>query len=196
MSDVEEKSKLASPQKNNRHSNKLLAFSQRRIPYLPELKSYCGSVCSSIIMQQLEYWFANQLDGFYKFLSPCQHVKYREGDSWTEELNLSIYEFRGGFDRIGVRYKSKNTFLEPINSNRDPFQERYYLSYVDVRSGLTIYLRNHEKVDQLLSKLLKEFSPSPSSFSFQAADIDRDGKSPFPEMGKVHLWRWGMSISY
>ena len=85
--------------KEQQSSNPSLVSVQRRIPYLPELRSYCGSVCAVLIMQQLEYWFANFVNGFYKFLAPCKHPRYKVGDSWTEELNFTVREFRTGFDK-------------------------------------------------------------------------------------------------
>lgn len=170
----------------NHKGNKLLAFTQRRIPYLPELKQRCGSVCASILMQQLEYWFAQRPDGFYKFLEPCAHEDYKPQDSWTEELHFSLREFRGAFDKIGVRYKSKKQLKTVLASDQDPFEGRFYLSYIDVRSGHTFYLRNHVVVDAMLTDLLNSYTPSEPPNNSQPPDISRDAVLSFPEITKRH----------
>jgi hypothetical protein len=105
-------------------------------------------------MMQLEYRFAKYPDGFYKFLEPPQngHQDYRLGDSWVEELAFSKEEFRTGFDKIGVRYNSKTQYDEAKSSGSE-FGCNYYCSYVDRRSGLTFYFRNHSKVDELISDI-------------------------------------------
>lgn len=84
-------------------------------------------------MQQLDYWFENHPEGFYKFLLPSDHPAYKNGDSWTEELGMSKDEFRTAFDKIGHRYKSKSEF----DKAEDKFQGKFYCSYVDRRSNLT-----------------------------------------------------------
>jgi hypothetical protein len=94
--------------------NHLLAISRRSIPYLPDLRSAAGSVTASILMQQLDYWFSQKPDGFYKFLSPCAHAQYQQGDSWEEELRFSADEFRAAFDRIGVRHISKTAYKKAV----------------------------------------------------------------------------------
>ena len=75
--------------------NHLLAITRRSIPYHPDLRTVAGSVTATILMQQLDYWFSQKPDGFYKFLSPCNNQQYKPGDSWEEELSLSKDEFSG-----------------------------------------------------------------------------------------------------
>ena len=104
------------------------------------------------MINQLERWFAYKPDIFYKFLSPCEHLNYRTNDSWVEELGFTEAEFRHAFDAIGTRYRSKSHLLEVLNANEDPFQEKYYLSYIDIKKGLTFYLRNDEAVNRLFNK--------------------------------------------
>ena len=77
---------------------------------------------------------------------------------------MSKDEFRTAFDKIGMRYKSKSEFDQAV----DKFQGRFYCSYVDRRSNLTYYFRNHELVDAALDGLLskpvqKEGKQSPTS---------------------------------
>ncbi len=97
-------------------------------------------------------WFEGYPEGFYKFLEPSDHPAYKNGDSWTEELGMSRHEFRTAFDKIGIRYKSKSDFDQAV----DKFQGLFYCSYVDRRSNLTYYFRNHDLVDAALDELLSK----------------------------------------
>jgi hypothetical protein len=132
----------------------ILAAFAEAVPYIPGLRQQTGSVVATILMMQLEYRFAKYPDGFYKFLEPPQngHQDYKIGDSWVEELAFSKEEFRTGFDKIGVRYNSKTQYDEAKSSGSE-FGCNYYCSYVDRRSGLTFYFRNHSKVDELISDI-------------------------------------------
>lgn len=175
--------------------NKLLAFAQKRIPYIPELKSLCDdSIPATILMMQMEYWFASRPDGFYKFLKPCEHERYHVGDSWTEELQFSEHEFRSSFDKIGVRYKSK-TQLEQVPYGEDVFQGQYYLSYFDTRKGMTVYLRNHALIDEKLDALLEGFRAQPMRKREQVIDSNKDANIQSPEIESFNLRRLKKSIS-
>lgn len=124
------------------------------IPYRKELREYAGSVTGSLLMQQLDYWFAHHPDGFYKFLDPTpNNVRYSEGDSWTEELGFSKAEFRTAFDQIGVRYLSKSTYFKAVKPFEVKDCEKFYCSYHDKKNGLTWYFRNHDKVDRMIEDL-------------------------------------------
>ncbi len=64
------------------------------IPYRPELGVCLGSMPAAIILVQAMYWYTNNGNKpFYKFRSPCDHKLYKEGDSWTEELGISVKVF-------------------------------------------------------------------------------------------------------
>lgn len=136
--------------------NKTLSLFQKKIPYIPELRSICGdSLTASILMQQLEYWFSRNECGFYKFLSPCQHEQYREGDSWCEELGFSKDEFRTAFKKIGQSYRSKSQMVKSMENDADPFGGKMYMSFYEPLKGTTTYLRNHDVVDQVLYNLVR-----------------------------------------
>lgn len=130
--------------------NKILAMVARSIPYVKELRVLAKSTNGCILMQQLDYWFAHYPDGFYKFISPCENVKYKEGDSWQEELGFSRKEFDGAFVKIGKKHSSLNSYRK----SDDKFSGKYYCSVFDRQSGLTMYYRNHLLLDaDLVSKL-------------------------------------------
>lgn len=132
--------------------NRILSMTRNAIPYVGFLRELdlVKSVTDCVVMQQLDYWFARCPDGFYKFLEPCDHPFYKEGDSWTEELFLSDKEFRNAFSNLGVAYKTKGDFLKQEN----PFKNKYYCSYYDRITKQTYYFRNHQKVDEALEMLM------------------------------------------
>lgn len=131
--------------------NYILARVSNIIPYYPNLNEITGSVTASILMMQLEYWFAKK-EGqeFFKFTEPLDHPLYKEGDSWVEELNFGKDEFKGAFNRIGICYKSKSRFASKLKENEDVFEGKLYASYYDRQNRLTYYLRNNELVDKKL----------------------------------------------
>lgn len=134
--------------------NRILSITRSVIPYVKELHPLTGSVHGCLIMQQLDYWFTPHPDGFYKFLEPTAHASYKSGDSWVEELGMTHNEFRGAFDKIGVRYKSRTEFEAAKKSGKDIFDGKYYLSFVDRKKNLTYYLRNHQLLDLALDELI------------------------------------------
>lgn len=80
------------------------AVAEKTIAYRPSLKSIAKSTNGAIILQQVAwYWYTNKERPFYKFLQPCDHVDYRDGDSWTEELNFSYSEFITAVDKFAFK---------------------------------------------------------------------------------------------
>lgn len=123
-------------------------MSFKHLKYYPELNKLTGSVNATIVLLQLEYWFAKCGGGrFYKFLEACEHERYKPGDSWTEELGFTKCEFRGAFSKIGKVYKSKNAF----KASKDIFEGKCYASYYDRTKGLTYYIRNDEALAELFA---------------------------------------------
>lgn len=136
-----------------------LTLSSRTIPYSKEAREVTGSVTSAILWQQLEYRFSTNKNGFYKFIEPCQHKKYRTGDSWTEELGFSRDEFRSAFDRIGVRHNGVSVFKKLDKEGKAFFNgetEVMYCSVYDKKSNLTYYFRNSKAVSKNIDKMLKQ----------------------------------------
>jgi len=195
--------------------NKLLHITRRAIPYIRELRPIAGSVTATLLWQQLDYWFAQQPNGFYKFLESCQHAAYKEGDSWTEELAFTKEEFRTAFKKIGIVYKSKKDYDKAQNKFvNDVGKAFYFCSYHDKIKGLTWYFRNHQHTDKALDSLIKQDdSPVNRESRFteignpdlqktdQALDsLIKQGDSPvnresrFTEIGNPDLRRLGIPI--
>lgn len=139
--------------------NRILSITRNVIPYVKELNPIAGGVLSCIVMQQLDFWFESHPDGFYKFLEPTNHKAYKTGDSWTEELGMTVDEFRSAFDKIGTRYKSRTEFMKAKELG-DIFQGKFYCSFVDRRANLTHYFRNDVLLDEALDGLIHNDRPS------------------------------------
>ena len=65
----------------------------RVIHYYPSLREETGSVNAAIIVAYLEACFKEKGKLFYKFMEPCKHSKYVEGESVVEELQMTSTEF-------------------------------------------------------------------------------------------------------
>ena len=88
------------------------------IPYRPQYNLITGQVTATILLQQIGYWW--HITGrkpFYKFRAPCEHEKYREGDSWTEEIGMTIYEFDGALKTIGTKITKGVSKTEALASS-------------------------------------------------------------------------------
>ena len=194
--------------------NRILYITRNTIPYVKELQELTGCVSGCLLMQQLDYWFERKPNGFWKFMEPCPgHEQYRDGSSWCEELAISVDEFRGAFDKIGVRHKSKAAF----DAAEDKFEGKFYCSYLDRRQNLTYYFRNHELLDAALDRLIfrrkHDENPPPDGVDGPHSPVKPEspdtvnGKSPFTvnertqftvsrespstEMGKANLQETG-----
>lgn len=142
--------------------NRILHLTRTIIPYVKELMPLAQSVTGCLLMQQLDYWFERQPDGFFKFMEPApDHPNYRAGDSWCEELGVSRAQFRTAFEAIGTIYRSKSEF----DKAADKFQGRFYCSFYDRRRQLTFYYRNHDMVDKALDALISVSTGNFGSFS-------------------------------
>lgn len=57
-------------------------------------KRYGGDVVAAILLERVRYWHEKMNGQFFKFSEPCTHPLYRQGDSWTEELGITLSQFR------------------------------------------------------------------------------------------------------
>ena len=126
------------------------------IKFYPGIKTSLGCEKATLILGRLEYWFEKYKMGFYKFVEPCAHPLYREGDSWSEELGFSRKIFAKAFALIGIRYKSKSDYL----NTEDKFQGKLYASYHDRKTNRTYFIRNHEFASQFIKGIFNRKSSS------------------------------------
>lgn len=100
--------------------------------YRKDLNAITGGVIGSIMLGQLVYWASkNDYKPFYKFIQPCGHALYKEGDSWAEEL--------------GVDDKT-------ISRNFKKFEELGILTRKTDLNRLTWHTINKEILDELLKE--------------------------------------------
>lgn len=82
------------------------------IPYRPRLRFLFGpdnriSVNAAIFLQQVVYLYVRSGSRpFYKFLNPCDHDWYVEGDSWAESLQMSSKEVSGARGQVARKVGS------------------------------------------------------------------------------------------
>jgi hypothetical protein len=190
--------------------NRSLAVSLTQIPYYPALRFYAETVGAAVLMTQLDYFFGMKdkkdgsykfENGFYKFMEPIEdkidenrntvtgHEKYFKGDSWCECLNVTSDEFRTMFDKIGKRYPSATTYRAACDSG-DPFQGKYYLSFIDRKTNLTWYLRNHQKVDAVLDKIFVISGAENCSKPSKSNVPHSTWQNPSTVNGKTHPLNW------
>lgn len=163
------------------------AFSQQ---YFVALNSHhlvkqFGSLTAASIFSRAEYWFSRKVDQFYKFIEPCAHPCYRPGDSWCEELGISRKAFRKAFERIGVRYLSKTQF----DQEKDPFKGKFFAYYFDRKANKTIFVRNHQAVEDFIKGLRASLNltpkETPAALPSQPKPDRRAGAGRDPEKGEA-----------
>ena len=113
-----------------------------------ELNKLTGSQGATAVLCVLEYRFKKQRGGFFKFIEPCLHRLYKEGDSLSEELGVARKSISRAFKKIGVKYNSRTDF----ENAADKFQGKLYASYYERHTNLTFFVRNHDLADVLLKK--------------------------------------------
>lgn len=112
------------------------AFGSALPSYRPAFKRMTGSTNAAILLQQLYFWFRSSgYQPYYKFKEPCDHERYRKGDSWCEELEFSRYEFDGAIKKIrAVKVKSGD-------KKRDVYKDAVVVYWTD-KHNVTWYDMN------------------------------------------------------
>jgi len=118
----------------------ILQGEKNSIPYRPEIAREIW-VIPAIILQQMIY--RRNWKKFYKFTEPCEHELYKPGDSWTEELWLTKFEFTNNLKKIGFKlWKTKNQIKK---------EDALIIYYTD-SNRLTWYELNLDNIFKLLKK--------------------------------------------
>lgn len=118
------------------------------IPYRKKLNKITGKVTATILLQQAMYWDIKKDGKFFKFIAPCTHDWYKEGDSWLEELGFSRSEFNTAIKKIGYK-RGKN-------KNKIENEEDAYVIYYTDSDRVTYWFINWEKLNY---DLLKVYHP-------------------------------------
>lgn len=119
------------------------------IPYRKEFNAVTGKHSSSILLQQFLFR-GGQQNPFYKFQAPCNHQKYRKGDSWQEELGFSRKEFETALSRIATKITTGMSKSE-VMSRQTP--ESMIVYWTDA-NRVTWWELNLPLIEKLLSKCL------------------------------------------
>ncbi|MCP4140244.1 MAG: hypothetical protein GY755_08140, partial [Chloroflexi bacterium] len=126
----------------------ILAEDQEIVMYRKGLKRITGTVHSAILLSQMLYWHKkSNRKPFYKFRASCQHEKYREGDSWAEELGFSPSSFDNALRRIGTKI-TKGVSKTQAYEKQDATG---IIVYWTDASRLTWYSVNEDLLGNLLS---------------------------------------------
>lgn len=113
----------------------VLAKDQDVISYRKELNPTTGSVTATILLQQIIYRFTkNDNKPFYKFIEPCKHKLYKDGDSWTEELGFGVKEFKNAYKKL----EDKTLVSKKTNMDRVTFYELNVGAVGKVLNGIYI----------------------------------------------------------
>ena len=119
------------------------------IPYRPSLNNITGGVLSTIILQQVLYWWKKSgRKQFYKFRDKCNHALYSEGDSWLEELGFTRYEFDTALKRIGFKLGKTNNEIK---------KEEAFIIYYRDKQGVTWWNIRAEYLEKRIAGLEKRF---------------------------------------
>ncbi len=124
------------------------------ISYRPEWRDMAGSVTAAILLQQILFrWDHHSRTPFYKFKEPpsVDNVLYKPGDSWTEELGFSRFEFDTALKKIGCK-KTKN----------NPINDKMPVEYWTDINRVTYYTINETVLNRLFANL---YAMNPTNFS-------------------------------
>ena len=153
------------------------------IKYNPTLVAEFGSQNAVLLFDKLEYWFSKKKNEFYKFIEPCDHPCYRNGDSWCEELGFSRPIFRNAFDKIGVRYRSKTEFTK----EKDPFKGKLFAYYQDRKSNKTIFVRNNSLLAEFYERLKNLVQKTVSSIRSSTSKTVKDFQPRVETMNQPYV---------
>lgn len=112
------------------------------IPYRKELNAITGGITATILLQQIIYRFVNNGNkAFYKFIEPCNHEKYTEGDSWCEELGFTRKEFLTAIKKLeDAGLVSKKTNMQRLTYytlNQGDLDKALKGIYINAKRGFT-----------------------------------------------------------
>ena len=144
-------------QKGNKMSYiKALSYDYDKKQYRVEIANEVGGILPAIVLQQLTYWTRINKGSFYKFIEPCGHDNYKNGDSWTEELGMSKYQFTEALKKL----ETIGVADHKTDSNR-----------------MTWYTINNNKLEELLEKIYGE-KPQMEALIANNTIKERETKQP------------------
>jgi len=156
---------------------KLLGDDHGLIAYRKSLVKVAGSITAAILLSRIIFWWVRQnRKPFYKFKAPPNkgNEKYREGDSWLEELSFTQCEFDGALKRIGKKSR-KGSKLD----------ESSIVWYWTDSNNVTWYRVNEQRLVSILMEMgnseigndTPHIKPKSSNSDVGSGDIDVDKSS-------------------
>lgn len=133
---------------------KLIADDKNLVVYRPALREIGGSIAGTVLLQQIIYWDEKSGGKFYKFAEPCKNERYKEGDSWEEELGMSAKELRTALSHFAFKCgkKNKDKYGDGYKQAREGALVQYYTD----SNRVTWYLLNRQLLSKLLMGIYKE----------------------------------------
>ena len=144
---------------------KILGEDKDVIPYRKSLNPITGSINSTILLTQILYWWNIKKEkAFYKYKLPIIPQRedesdesyqerskwYREGDSWSEDLDFSREEF----DKALLHIAHNRTDEKFVPSSKYPIQP--FIEYWTTRDRLTFYnVIDPEGLEELISDAIQ-----------------------------------------
>ncbi|MBA7516554.1 hypothetical protein ES705_08602 [subsurface metagenome] len=122
----------------------IIAEDRCLINYRRSLNKITGSVLSTLILQQVLYWWEKGgRKKFYKFRDKCDHALYVEGDSWCEELGFTGREFDTAIKKIGFKLGKTDNGIKK--------EEAFIIYYKDAQ-GVTWYDINVNYAEERITR--------------------------------------------
>lgn len=148
---------------------KILADEHDAVAYRPRFTELTNHLGAGILLQQMIYWHEKMGGDFYKFKQEApNHDRYKEGDSWCEELGFTRYEFDSAIKVIGTKI-TKGVSLNEVMEQDLPEPEdgeapdswaerlrnalRCMVAYWTDGDRVTWYRVNHSLVAKVVSQL-------------------------------------------
>lgn len=129
----------------------IIAKDRELIPYRKELNKLTGSVTATLFLTQVIYWWnKNGKKPFYKFRSECNHIDYRKGDSWCEELGFSEKELDYAMSLVCAKQNAKRK--DAKSSLKENLVKPYVICKIDMNRK-TYYSINEELLEHDLNML-------------------------------------------
>ena len=154
--------------------------------YLKEYNKYTGSIKATIFFLQAMYWF-EKMKGkpFFKFNKPCSHPFYKDGDSWTEELDFSIGEFILNRKQCSSKLKLHTEY---------PLIDKKLILFWSSGYNVTVYLPNFYKLYEL-NKIENIFERDFPLFRSWVSQL-RKREKYIPELRLTPIPNMNFSYSY
>ena len=161
---------------------RVFSFFKNFLPYYKQLHPITKSALSSILAARLQLYFESGgfMNGFFKFLEPCNHASYRKGKSWTEELGFSAKEFNTAFENIGVTYYSKKEYDAAKETEGGLFEKlvdvpRYDVEVSKNSDNETVVKRKKVSSDQVLKTMyFCRYVDKKTNLTWYFKNYDRD----------------------